>query len=199
MNFQTFKNQWLDHTVDYDRAYGFQCVDLIKQYLHQVFGLNPGAWGNAIDYWRHTAAPILARFDKVESTNPQAGEVVILNGLHGNPYGHIVIATGNQNTHQFEALEQNGSTGNGKGQGGDKIRTRFIDKSRIAGVLRPKGHSEAVKNGQTWFVRSQPNTAGQIIGAVARGQVFDTQVVGGDWRQINLKGKVGFVGPAAWR
>jgi hypothetical protein len=68
----------------------------------------------------------------------EQGDIVILYGLHSNADGHIGLATGNQNSTQFELLEQNGQTGNGSGLEGDAIRTRYIDKSRIAGVLRPK-------------------------------------------------------------
>jgi hypothetical protein len=31
-----FKNKWLGKRIDYDKAYGYQCVDLIKQYLDEV-------------------------------------------------------------------------------------------------------------------------------------------------------------------
>lgn len=37
--------------IDYDGAYGVQCIDLIKKYLHDGWGLNPGAWGNAHAYY----------------------------------------------------------------------------------------------------------------------------------------------------
>lgn len=36
---------------DYDGVAGVQCVDLIKYYLKEVFGLNPGAWGDAHCYY----------------------------------------------------------------------------------------------------------------------------------------------------
>jgi CHAP domain. len=135
---QDFINQWLGKRVDYDHVYGYQCVDLIKQYLYQRFGLSAGAWGNAKDYWLNTNAAILTRFDKLDTTTVRAGDILPLKGLAGNPYGHIGIATGAQSVDTVEILEQNGATGNGKGEGGDCIRKRFVPKSRMYGVLRPK-------------------------------------------------------------
>ena len=133
-----FKNFWLGKVVDYDRVYGYQCVDLIKQYLNQNFGLAPGAWGNAIDYWTNTNGSILTKFDKVAGSDARTGDIVVFKGLAGNPYGHIGIATQNADGTNVTVLEQNGSTGNGAGKGGDAIRTRAIARSRVAGLLRPK-------------------------------------------------------------
>lgn len=138
MTYQEFENRWLGKRVDYDGVFGYQCVDLIKQYLRSRFGLRPGSWGNAIDYWRYTNPAILKKFDKVSSTNAKRGDIVILKGLSGNPYGHIGIATGRNTTTTVEILEQNGSTGGGSGTGKDAIRKRAVLKSRIAGLLRPK-------------------------------------------------------------
>jgi hypothetical protein len=139
MSFQSFKNKWMGERVDADGAYQYQCVDLIRQYFAEERGLaKTGAWGNAIDYWRSPVSHVLAVCDKIPGSNAIEGDIVVLNGLAGNPYGHIGIATGNINARQVEILEQNGSTGNGSGTGGDAIRTRYVDRSRAAGLLRLK-------------------------------------------------------------
>lgn len=134
MTLQDFQARWLGKRVDQDGVFGYQCVDLIKQYAKEVLGMTPGAWGNAIDYWKNTNHPLLSKYTRVASQSPQRGDIVILNGTAGNPYGHIGIAT-DSNT----MLEQNGATGDGDGQGGDEVRYRTIPKTRIAGLLRPKG------------------------------------------------------------
>lgn len=41
MNYSEFINKYLGKSTDYDGAYGVQCVDLIKAYLHDVFGTLP--------------------------------------------------------------------------------------------------------------------------------------------------------------
>ena len=37
--------------IDYDNAYGVQCVDLIKHYIKKVLGATPRSIGNAYQYW----------------------------------------------------------------------------------------------------------------------------------------------------
>lgn len=133
MSLQTFEQKWLGKRTDVDGAYGFQCVDLIKQYALDELGMTPGPWGNAIDYWTNTSHPILSKFNRVASQSPQRGDIVILKPTAYNPYGHIGIAVDSN-----RMLEQNGATGDGDGAGGDEIRYRTIPKDRIAGLLRPK-------------------------------------------------------------
>lgn len=138
MSYQSFKNQWNSKRVDYDGVYGFQCVDLIKQYLAQEFGMKPGAWGNAIEYWTATNPALLTKFDKLATSSVRAGDIVIFKGINGSPYGHIGIADGSSSILYVPTLEQNGSTGNGSGVGGDAVRVRNIPRWRVMGILRTK-------------------------------------------------------------
>lgn len=145
MDFTQFKRQWLGLRVS-DPQLGavglpedqwYQCVSLIKQYLRQCYNLEPGFWGNAIDFWVSPNPALLGKFAQVPNSEAQQGDIVVLNGLPGNSLGHIGIATGNINATDVEILEQNGSTGNGRGEGGDVIRVRYIPRWRVAGLLRP--------------------------------------------------------------
>lgn len=133
MNFDQFINTWLGKRTDYDKVYRYQCVDLILQYLADVYGIRSGVSGNAIDYWTKPSPRLLQDFEKV-SGGARRGDIIVLNGTPGNPYGHIGIAV-DANT----MLEQNGATGDGDGLGGDEIRYRSIPHSRVAGILRKKG------------------------------------------------------------
>lgn len=161
-----FARKWLGGRVDYDHVYAYQCVDLVKQYWHEVYGVRSGAWGNAIDYANRPNGTMLKYFSKVGGTNPVKGDVVVLRGLPGNPYGHIGIASGRNTGSTVEILEQNGSTGGGSGRGGDAIRYRAIPKSRIAGLLRRKSVSKpkAVAQSASQYVIR----AGDTLGAIAR-------------------------------
>lgn len=170
-DFTSFKNKWAGKRVDYDHVYFYQCVDLILQYIYEVYGIGNGVWGNAIDYARNTGPALLTKFDKfTNTTDVKEGDIVVLNGLSGNPYGHIMIGTGDQNAKQFEGLEQNGATGNGSGTGGDAIRTRYVDKSRIAAVLRPKTVSAKpasagdIRVGKTVFLHAVPQWSVYRVG-----------------------------------
>lgn len=167
---QNFKSTWLGQRIDYDHVYGYQCVDLILQYLKQDYGLASGVTGNAIDYWTRTSAPLLAQFDRVNfsGSNILAGDIVVFNGLPGNPYGHIGIAYA-QDGSTVTVLEQNGN-GGGSGTGGDAIRLRAIAKSRIAGLLRQKGATPKPGGGTATvksecYVRVAPNTGAALGGS----------------------------------
>lgn len=137
-----FVNQWLGKRVDYDGAYNAQCVDLIKQYLAQVHGFQPGAWGNAKDYWLNPNPALLSKFYKVQTSDAVSGDILIFRPTTNNPYGHISIAI-NSNS----MLEQNGGAGNGTGTGTDAIRVRSIPKQSLYGVLRLKGASPPPSQG----------------------------------------------------
>lgn len=150
-SFDDFKNKWLtnppskvaDPLLAGDHPY--QCVSFVKQGLKEIDGVDTTSswWGNAIDYWRKTNPTILTHRSRIATQDVEKGDIVILRTAHynGDPVndpgeGHTGWATGNVNSSQFELLEQNGQTGNGLGEGGDAIRVRWVDKSRIAGVLR---------------------------------------------------------------
>jgi hypothetical protein len=146
ITFDEFRREWETHRVGDDSLVRsgeesnetkYQCVSLVKQYLRECFNIEPGAWGNAVDYWTSTNPTLLPLVARIQNSDTQTGDIVVLWGLPGNSYGHIGIATGNSNSTQVEILEQNGSTGGGTGLGNDAIRTRFVDRSRVAGLLRP--------------------------------------------------------------
>jgi len=135
--YQDFKNEWTGKRVDYDHVYGFQCVDLILEYVKECYGLASGVWGNAIDYWNSPTPALLTKFDKVQGTQAQQGDIAVFNGLAGNPYGHIGIVD-HQDDSGIWILEQN-ATGSGDGLGRSAIGVyRAIPLSRLAGLLRPK-------------------------------------------------------------
>lgn len=138
MSYTAFRNKWLGKRVNYDGIYGYQCVDLIKQYAHEEYGIKAGAWGNAIDYWYNTHPDILKGYSKLSTKEARIGDVVVLKGVNGNPYGHVGIANKSAGWSTVQILEQNGSTGSGSGTGGDAIRLRSVPKWRVVGVLRPK-------------------------------------------------------------
>jgi len=145
MDYQTFKNKWLGKRVDIDGVYGYQCADLVKQYMLECYGIPNGAYGNAIDYWYNTSPKVLTKFERVSTTAARRGDIVIFKGVNGNPYGHIGIADSDAGLINVNTLEQNGSTGNGSGLYGDAIRVRGIPRWRVVGVLRPKAAKPSLR------------------------------------------------------
>jgi hypothetical protein len=162
-----FKAEWLGRRIDYDHVYNYQCVDIILQYLAEKFGIPSGVSGNAIDYWYRTSTPLFAKFDKIQTTDCHQGDIVVLNGLAGNPYGHIGICE-SQDANNVTILEQNGAGGS-TGTGRDAIETRAISKSRIAGLLRPKGSAPAPSGGTAKVVRQAYVRVAPNLGAALGG------------------------------
>ena len=136
MNYLQFKAKYLGRRIDADGVYGFQCVDLVKQYTQECYGVS--GRGNAIDWWYNPSPTILTKFDRVSTSSARRGDIVIFKGVNGNPYGHIGICDSDAGLINVNTLEQNGSTGNGSGVGGDAIRVRGIPRWRVVGVLRQK-------------------------------------------------------------
>lgn len=135
MKYVDFKQEWLGRSVDYDKVYAKQCVDLILQWCYEN-GIPTGVWGNAIDYATKPTATFASKFDRVG--NYQQGDVVPLYGLTGNPYGHIGLLDSEGAT-TIRLLEQN-AVGTATGTGRDAIGVyRDIPKSRVAAIYRLKG------------------------------------------------------------
>lgn len=140
MHFSEFVNTYLGKSTDWDGAYGTQCVDLIKAYLYECFGIKAGSWGNAKYYWLnfnlHSA--LKNNFNRIAYTKGmqfKAGDIVVWNaGIGSSGCGHIAIATGEYNSSGFYTYDQNWNGKNMK-----KVKHSY---SCVYGVLRPKDQSK---------------------------------------------------------
>lgn len=139
MNYNEFINTYNGQSFDYDGVSGVQCVDLIKMYLNKVFGLAPGAWGNAKDYYENynNNSVLKANFDRIANTPefvPQKGDIAVWGAGPGNTYGHVAIATGEGNTSNFYTYDLNWN-----GKTVKKVKHTY---KGFLGVLRPKDQSK---------------------------------------------------------
>nr|DAH16262.1 MAG TPA: Endolysin [Caudoviricetes sp.] len=137
MTFNEFKNEVLGKSLDYDGVAGYQCVDLAKVYLDWMFGIKPGAWGNAKDYWNNLNRPGMSDyFYRVPNTADlvvERGDIVVWGAMPGNPYGHIAIGLGEGDLNGFQSLDQNWGTSYVK-----QVGHSF---NNVLGVLRLKDPS----------------------------------------------------------
>lgn len=178
MNYNEFINYYNGKALDYDGVAGVQCVDLVKYYLNRVFGLQPGAWGNAKDYYEnyYNITALKNNFIRIANTPsfvPQQGDIVVWGVGLGNRYGHIAIATGEGDTKQFYSYDMNW---------GEKACKKVLHNYKgFLGVLRPNDQSKV--NGLFWVrvdkekacVRNQPNSQnGALAGSryLYRGNTF---------------------------
>lgn len=143
MNYDEFIITYLGKSFDYDGVSGVQCVDLAKMYLDKVFGIKPGAFGNAKDYYENfNKLPIKTSFTRIANTAnfvPKKGDIVVWGTGLGNKYGHIAIATGEGNTSQFYSYDLNW---------GSKVVHKVLHNYKgFLGVLRPNNQTKIIERG----------------------------------------------------
>lgn len=122
--------------IDYDNAYGAQCVDLARFYWQLVCGLSKQPRGvvGAKDFWsNYNSDPVLKEnFDRIANTPdfiPKKGDVMIWK--HGQ-YGHIaVVASDNNDLNYFYAFSQNDPLNS-------PCKIIKYSYANVYGVLRPR-------------------------------------------------------------
>lgn len=146
MTFTEFRKKYLGKKVDWDKKYDGQCVDLFRQYVNDVLGLQqPKGVVGAKDFWtNYETDPILKNnFKRIPNTPtgvPQEGDVMIWGAYSGNPYGHIsIFIKGDVN--KFISLDQNFPTLS-------KVTEteHNYTKPKVLGWLRPMVTQETVDN-----------------------------------------------------
>ena len=110
MTFEKWVKQNIGRGIDYDGAYGVQCVDLAKHYIKNVLGINPQSIGNAIEYYnkRKTSEYLTKNFKWIDNTAefiPKKGDLCVFTSRSG--HGHISVATGEGTTSYFYSYDQN--------------------------------------------------------------------------------------------
>ena len=146
MTLDNFINKYMGKATDYDGVYNAQCVDLIKLYLRDCFGIRAGTWGNAVDYYRYFKNKNWAGYERMNEAFeiipntpdfiPVKGDICVFGEYfsknHNN--GHIGIATDKCTVNKLYIYDQNA-----KGKNDPmKISTYGYTSKNFLGVLRPK-------------------------------------------------------------
>lgn len=133
MDLTDFINHYFGKKVDFDGAYGAQCVDLFRMYCKEVLVLpHTGAVDGAKDLfleWDHLP---LERYFFNKVLNPECGDVVIWGETSTNKYGHVAIFISKINKKEMLVFEQDGFK-----QDGAKFKVRKFEN--VLGYLRKKG------------------------------------------------------------
>jgi len=124
--------------IDFDNAYGAQCVDLVRFYWQNVVGINqPKGVKGAKDFWANypTDPNLNQNYDRIANTDefiPKAGDIMIWK--HGE-FGHIAVVATNDNTlSHFYAFSQNDPLNS-------PCKVIKYTYSNVYGVFRRKGSS----------------------------------------------------------
>ena len=131
-------NKYNGKKIDFDGAYGAQCVDLFRHYSKEYLAIpehtgSCSTTGGAKDlYIDYPKMPLEKKY--FERISPKkgifAGDVAIWDSTPTNKYGHVAIVLGTLNNHLI-VFEQDGFK-----QNGAKIALR--SKNNLLGVLRRK-------------------------------------------------------------
>ena len=140
-SYEDFIKSVIGTSFDEDHVAGVQCVDLIKRYLKEVFGLNvPNGFGNAIDYYKeyNNKKLLNTNFERIENTPsfiPKQGDIMVWNEKRGKGAGHVAICTGIGDTKNFYSYDLNWN-------GSKKVKEVKHDYKNVLGVLRYKKKEE---------------------------------------------------------
>lgn len=91
---QAFKKKYFTpptKPLDFDGAYGGQCVDIPKAYRKEVYGVNCGSFNGAACKANEQTFPGATRLQAGPTVALQQGDVVIFAKTPGNPYGHVAV------------------------------------------------------------------------------------------------------------
>ena len=93
----------LGKKVDFDNKFGFQCVDLYRQYCKDVLGIpqTPAVEG-AKDIWENHGSL------KQSKDSFAVGDILIYDSTPTNKYGHVCILVSLLDSDTFVVFEQNG-------------------------------------------------------------------------------------------
>ena len=137
MTLEEFVKKYNGKKVDYDNAYGAQCVDLFRQYTKEALGIKEhtgscATSGGAKDlFLDYDKMPVEKKyFTRSKGKAYQPGDVLIWDQNPTNKYGHVAIFLAYLGSGLL-VFEQNGIT-----QAGAEIQIRTRDN--MLGYLRKR-------------------------------------------------------------
>lgn len=129
-----FVNKYIKTKVDYDNAFGAQCVDLFRQYVKEVLEIpeHTGAVVGAKDlYEKYEDLPVekkhFIRLDAKRHNYAKTGDIAVWGQTSSNIYGHVAIVLDDMNNYLL-IFEQDGLK-----QDGAKLKIR--SKENLLGYL----------------------------------------------------------------
>lgn len=134
MRLEEFLLKWSGKGIDFDGHYGYQCMDLYRQFVKEVLGFpqSPGVSG-AKDVWETYLKTYYKRFSNTPDGVPQKGDIVIWNKNVGGGFGHIAIFLyGDVNN--FLSFDQNWPVGS-------LCHVQSHNYKDVSGWIRPGGIS----------------------------------------------------------
>lgn len=132
MNLAEFVDKYVHTKVDYDKAFGVQCVDLFRQYCKDVLQYpHTGAVDGAKDlYEKYDQLPQEKFYFQRFELNPAPGDVAVWGATKTNKFGHVAIVL-SEIGDNLMVLEQDGLKQNG-------VHVNLRSKKGLLGYLGPQ-------------------------------------------------------------
>ena len=137
MKVEEFVKKYNGVKVDFDKKYGYQCVDLFRQFVKEALGIPEhtgpcSTTGGAKDlFLDYPKMPLEKKyFERLKKRGNVPGDVLIWDSTETNKFGHVAIYLGEINN-DYIVFEQDGFK-----QDGAKINLR--SKKNLLGFLRKK-------------------------------------------------------------
>ena len=130
MTLTQFIKKYSGTKVDYDKAHGPQCVDLVRQYWEDCCGLPKSKQPPSVDGAKDLISnpgKLLVTLDS-ELADYTRGDVLVWGATDKNRYGHTAILVAIYNTRYFIVLEQDGFRQDG-------VKLAFRDRANLLGCL----------------------------------------------------------------
>lgn len=132
MTLTVFIKTYLGKRIDYtDENFkgdkSFQCVDLYRQYIHDVYGIEqtPSVIGAKDIFEKHGE---LKTIPENVLADYSRGDILIWGKSNTNVYGHVAILVDVYNTKYFVVLEQDGFKQDG-------VKLAFRSRENLIGCL----------------------------------------------------------------
>ena len=125
--------------LDYDGAYGAQCVDLIA-YYYKYLGQSKYVKGNGCDYVSNALPDGWIRIKNTADFVPEPGDIAVW-GTELSAYGHVAIIL-SADVHSFVSMDQNWP----RGSACKRVTHNY---NKFWGVIRPNFKSTTTRNNPT--------------------------------------------------
>lgn len=138
MKYKAFIQTYTGRKVDYDGVFGAQCVDLFRQFCHDVLQIphtgscstSGGAKDLFLDYDKMPLEKkYFTRIKESRLVKYRTGDVLVFNSTDKNEFGHAALVVSVFDDDSFVVFEQNGIK-----QDGAKLALR--DRTNLLGALR---------------------------------------------------------------
>ena len=146
--------KWILNTIgqgiDWDKMYGFQCMDLAVAYLYYVTDGKIAMWGNAIDAPKNNFKGTAKVIKNYPAFRPEAGDIVVWSYGNFSTYGHIAVVIDGDPYGDLQYITVAEQNWNGLGLYKQEVTTKRIHNyDGVSHFIRPKFKKTAKKEDNT--------------------------------------------------